>query len=519
MSKGAAFGASRRGAAEGAPRHRPLAATLAALALCLALCLAVASGASGAPFASFPTLEPLSVEIPVPDPPSSSPPQQEGYVMASPIQAFSRKGAFVGRPGPAIFEADGNLVWQLPLGEEVKIGTTAYKTVAMDLHTATYGGKRVLVWWQGHITPAGFGNGIWEIANEQYKTIATVAAPAGYELDFHDIAINANGMAYILANKLDSLNLSGCCGGPTHGTLYDQVLFEVNIATGKIVWQWDPLAHIPLRDSYAKVPAQGPWDPYHMNSISVGPAGNVTLSARNTWAAYWIVRAAKHNKAIFATLGGKASSFQLGPGVRFAWQHDVSQLPNEQLTVFDDEAAPTEGTQSRGLLLQLSFAHRTASVVHEYLLPKPELAGSQGSVQIESNGNVFVGWGQLPEFSEYSSSGQLLYEGTFTNADESYRAYRLPWIGLPSTQPSLAVVNGASGPEALASWNGATQVVSWQLLAGPSATELKPVGSPVPDTSFQTPFPTGSGGPYFAVEAIDKAGKVLGTSVAEQVSG
>ncbi|MGH2904096.1 MAG: arylsulfotransferase family protein [Solirubrobacteraceae bacterium] len=518
MDRDAVAESSGAGAGTRLLSRRSLASALAVLGAAFLACLAGASGARAQSLASAPTLEPPPLEFPVPDPASSATPSL-GYVMLTPIRAFSRKASFVGKPGPEILEADGNLVWQLPLGEEVKDGDSKYEEVAMDLHTTTYRGESVLVWWQGHITPAGFGNGTWEIDDQHYQTIATVKAPAGYELDFHDIDINSNGMAYILAARTVKADLAGCCGGPVHGALYDQVLFEVDVSTGKVVWKWDPLTHIPLRDSYAKVPAGKPWDPYHLNSISTGPSGNVILSSRNTWAVYWVNRAAKDNKAVLETLGGKASSFKLGPGAHFAWQHDANRAPKAELSVFDDEAAPIEGKQSRGLLLKLDFAKRTAGEVHEYLLPKPELAGSQGSIQLESNGNVFVGWGQLPQFSEYTSSGQLVYEGTFTDADESYRAYRSPWTGLPVTQPTLAVASGSGGLEVLAGWNGATQVVSWQLLAGPSASQLAAVGSPVPKTSFRTAIAASGAGPYYAVQAIDKGGKVLGTSSAVQAGG
>lgn len=510
--------------------HARSALLAAASAAALLLALLSARTALASPFASEPSLEPPTVEFPVPaSTPTAPQGGQEGeasgttartepsYLLFAPIQAFSRKASFVGKPGPEIVEGNGNLVWQLPLGEEEQVGNSKRKIVAMDLHTTTYEGKPALVWWQGYITPQGFGDGVWEVDNSHYEKVATIKPPNGYELDFHDIEITPNGMAYILGNKTVKIGL-GCCGGPKNGELYDQVLFEVNVSTGKIVWEWNPLSHVPLRDSYSTPPPHKPWDPYHLNSISVG-AHNVILSSRNTWAAYWIIRGKKDNKHVFATLGGKASTFQLGEGVRFAWQHDVIVQPGG-VSVFDDEAAPVEGTQSRGLLLSLNFKEHTASVVHEYLLHEPALAGSQGSVQVEPNGNVFVGWGQLPYFSEYTSSGELLYEGSFTGADESYRAYRSPWIGLPKTNPSLAVVPAAAGGlEALASWNGATQIVSWQLLSGSSPSTLAPVGSPVAKSSFQTALPVASEAPYYAVAAIDRAGKTLGTSNAVQASG
>ncbi len=497
--------------------------------MCFALAAAPGAASAGSvvqgawSFPSAPLLGPPAVEFPAPlqAPAVGSAGgvtgDSRGYVLLAPIRAYSVPLAFEGKPGPEILESDGSPVWEDPLGSTMTVGGVARQIVAMDLHTETYEGKRALVWWQGYITPQGFGNGSWQIVNQRYQTLATINAPPGYELDFHDIAIRPNGTAYILGTKVVKLNLH-CCGGPANGALYDEVVFQVDIQTGKILWSWDPLRHVPLKDSYAKAPtAKGVWDPYHLNSISFGPSGNLIVSARNTWAAYWVNRVkAPYEGKVLATLGGKQSSFALGPGANFAWQHDVLQEPSQQVSIFDDEAAPPEGKQSRALLLALDFQHHTADLVHEYLLPEPKLAGSQGNVELEGNGNVFVGWGQLPYFTEYSSSGQMIYEGMLPASDESYRAFRSEWIGLPVGQPSAVAEGAAPGAKVLASWNGATQVVSWRLLAGSTAATLSVIAQ-APREGFETSIATSSSGPYYAVQAIDRAGRVLGTSPAVTV--
>jgi hypothetical protein len=43
------------------------------------------------------------------------------------------------------------------------------------------------------------------------------------------------------------------------------------------------------------------------------------------------------------------------------------------------------------------------------------------------NGDLFVGWGALPYISEFSPSGQLLFNAELPAGLTSYRAYRLPW--------------------------------------------------------------------------------------------
>jgi hypothetical protein len=437
------------------------------------------------------------------------------YIFLAPHMDFSRPGSFIGRPGPEILEPNGNLVWQDPLRGQLRLRGKVGQLSANDFHVATYQGKPVLVWWQGFLTPEATGSGSWVIANEHYQRIATVRAPKGYSTDLHAFQITPQGTAYLIAGRTVSVNLRGCCNGPVHGRIYDQVVFEIDIRTGKVLWRWDALQHIPLRDSYEAIPAGRPWEPYHLNSIDFSPSGNLIVSARNTWAAYWIDRQARHRDGdVFATLGGKASSFKLGPGARFAWQHDVRQRARGLVTLFDDEAAPAEGRQSRGLILRLDWARHTAKVVRQYLLPRPQLAGSQGNVEIEPDGNVFVGWGQLPYFSEYEPSGKLLYEGVLPGPDGSYRAFRQPWVGSPTDRPRAVAKPAAHGAsaEVYVSWNGATQVASWQLLAGSRPGALSPSGAPVARQGFETAIATASAGPYYAVEALDDAGHVLGSS-------
>jgi hypothetical protein len=420
----------------------------------------------------------------------------------------------MGKPGPEILEQNGNPIWEDPLGGLITIAGAKYEAVAMDFHTATYQGQPVLIWWQGHITPQGFGTGTWKIVDEHYRTIAEVNAPRGFELDFHDIQLTTHGTAYIIGNRTESLNLH-CCGGPANGQLYDQVLFEVEVKTGKVLWGWDPIHNVPLRDSYTPIPINHtPWDPYHLNSISFGPSGAPIISARNTWAAYWINR---RSGRIFATLGGKHSTFRFLGGARFAWQHDVLQQLGEQVSLFDDEAVPAVGKQSRGLVLALNWAHHSASVVHEYVLPKPALAGSQGDFEPLPNGNVFVGWGQLPFFSEYSATGNLLYMGSLPGPDESYRDYRSQWTGTPSERPSAVAAAGKGVTAVYASWNGATGVAAWQLLAGASPSSLAVTGSPVARQGFETQLVTTNAGPYYGAQPLDAAGHVMGISHATRV--
>ncbi len=121
-------------------------------------------------------------------------------------------------------------------------------------------------------------------------------------------------------------------------------------------------------------------------------------------------------------IGGKRSSVKLSPGAATAYQHDATVLQSGVISVFDNGAVPKVHAQSRGLLLAIDPHTKTDSVVAQYEHSAPPLSSdSQGNVQTLESGDVFIGWGSEPYFSEFSASGQLLYDAHMRGSYESYR--------------------------------------------------------------------------------------------------
>ncbi len=61
------------------------------------------------------------------------------------------------------------------------------------------------------------------------------------------------------------------------------------------------------------------------------------------------------------------------------------------------------------------------------------------------------------------------------------------------------------------SWNGATEVASWRVLAGASASVLAPVATAA-KSGFQTTIQAPAAGPYVQVQALSSSGSVLASS-------
>ena len=93
-----------------------------------------------------------------------------------------------------------------------------------------------------------------------------------------------------------------------------------------------------------------------------------------------------------------------------------------------------------------------------------------------------------------------------------YRAYRFAWAGHPSERPAAAArTQEGGGTLVYASWNGATNVSEWRVLAGEDRDELHQIGS-VRKQGFETSVGTNSTDAFYEVQALDRSGRVLGTS-------
>jgi hypothetical protein len=444
-------------------------------------------------FASAPALHPPRVTVTRAQAGAAA-----GFVFLAPIGLNG--AAAHGQVGPLIVDGSGNPVWarSLPPGD-----------VAMNFHPQTYRGKTVLTWWQGRVSPLGYGIGQHVILDSTYRTVATIQGGNGYSADLHDLQLTVRGSAFITAYRPVHADLRRY-GGARNGELLSSVVQEVDLATGRVMFEWDPLDHVSLKDSYTTPSPGAPWDAFHVNAVDLGHPGELLVTARNTWAAYDVDA---RSGQVSWRLGGKHSTFHLGRDERFAWQHDARFLPGGRVSLFDDEAAPKAGTQSRVLVFRLDTADRTAKLVTTSDHSPAVLASSQGNAQTLPNGNMFVGWGAEPYYSEFTSDGRLVYDARLPGPDESYRAFRATWTGRPTSRPSVAVRPGANRATTVhASWNGATEVSSWRVLAGSTSTALSPVTPTTPRTGFETTISTKSPGQYFAVQALDASGRVIATS-------
>lgn len=470
-------------------------------------------------FVSEPNLHPMKITVNIFNPGTSS-----GFIFLAPY-GFSDV-AMYGQSGSLILDNEGTPFWFRPLSSPNLMNT--------DFRMQTLYGKPVLTFWQGTLaTPPAYTNvpagssepgSCYYILDNTYAVIKTVSAKGNFTSDIHEFLLTPNNTALFLSTKSVPMDLTPY-GGPKDGFVQDFAIQEIDLTTNKLVFFWDALEHIPLSDSYeaasSATSSDNIWDAYHLNSIGLTDNVNeILVSGRNTWTLYKIN---KPTGNIVWRLGGKQSSFTIQSGAEFSWQHDARFLPNNLISLFDDNSdgssVPGPSPSSHGLILQLDFLSMTASLYRSYFHDPNITVASQGNVQSLSNGNKFIGWGQSQYYSEYNEAGNteinpslnLLYDAQMPGSNYTYRAYRNDWVGRPFYPPSIGIISSNSQITVYASWNGSTETTQWQVLAGSKPKHLSVVSS-VAKSGFETAIPINNKGPYFQIRALDVSGQVIGKS-------
>jgi hypothetical protein len=405
-----------------------------------------------------------------------------GYIFIAP-----KKKAEQG--GPLIIDNRGRVVWFMPVDRR---GVT-------DFRVQRYHRKPVLTWWRGRSADHK-RLGRYSIYDTSYRLIKYVSPGHGLSGDMHEFKITSRNTALMTLSHVVHVKTRQVLEGAFQ---------EVDIATGRVLFEWHSIGHVALTESYYHLPRNPDhtYDYFHINTVEVDRDGNFLISARNTHTIYKINR---RTGAVMWRLGGKRSDFELGRGVAFGWQHDIRRQPDGTLTMFDNEAAPKLRKQSRGLVLRIDERKRTAVVVHSFVHTPPLVAVDQGNMQKLANGHFLVGWGHQPYVTEFGPHGKPLLDLRFARKGvDSYRAYRFGWIGRPHDKPAVAV----EGDSLYVSWNGATEVRSWQLLGGPDKKKLRPLLE-VPKTGFEDAIALPEDVPWVAVRALDRLGRSMARSAA-----
>ncbi|KAL2801992.1 ASST-domain-containing protein [Aspergillus granulosus] len=431
------------------------------------------------------------------------------------------RGDSVVHPGPMIIDANGELVWMKPSWETTQ-----------NFQVQRFQGEDFLTYWEGEQID-GKGYGSWYMLDSTY-TIRYVINPVGnFGGDIHEFHITPEGTALVTIYDPILADLESI-GGPKMGWIYDSLFQELDIASGKLIFEWRASEKFPVNSTYETLSEGGgkeranAFDFFHINSIDKDEQGDYIISSRHTHTISCISRLTGD---IIWTLGGKSNDFQDlsdGEATSFSWQHDARwHADSGTLTLFDNavHAYGDSGRESRGMAIQLDIPNREAAVLATFHHPHQQKSVSQGNVQLlDDEDRVIIGWGHSAAYSEFDTKGKLLCNvhfgaSAFFNFGRvvSYRVLKGGWVGNPQTRPDAVVV----GDMIYVSWNGATEVVSWRLETW-DGNDIEELGRPETFTSignfaktgFETEISVPDGTAYrlFQLAALDEQGNTLQTT-------
>ncbi|KAH9825944.1 Arylsulfotransferase (ASST) [Teratosphaeria destructans] len=445
-----------------------------------------------------------------------------GYIFLAPYRNLD--------PGPYIYDNAGNLVWS-------GAGQSGPKT-AHTPRVCRYRGEDHLCFFEGE-QHQGFARGHGVIMNNHYQVVKTVdAAGAGASSDMHEFKITpySNGTTALLTvyqprqYDLTTNPRFNVVGGM--GWIVEGVFQEVEIDTGRVVFEWRSLDHVDpglawtlpktTDTSGDGLTEQSPWDYFHLNSIDKNEEGDYLISARHVSAIY---KLSGKDGSIIWQMGGNAPTIKTTNFV-FSYQHHarwLSENATHTVLSFWDNASNgmnTTGEFSHGWIISINHISEEAEMIKEWGAPEPEgglLSGSQGNMQMLPNGGCHMSWGEHAYITEHTADGHPVMYAKLADRESNvmiYRSNKYNWTAQPLTKPALWTYSRNEAKMiAFASWNGATEIRSWNFYTSGSPDGPWELAGNVEKTGFETEFNTDRVATWTYAEALDGDGRALETSV------
>ena len=391
----------------------------------------------------------------------------------------------------------------------------------------------------------GYGHGI--IMDKHYRVVKSIQSTNFQAAsDLHEFRLTAGGKTALLSQYLRCPR-DLCAYGMCHGLGYvvEAAFQEVDIETGKAVFEWRSFDHINLTESQVlpgttDISSTGKdrehaWDYFHINSVEKNSAGDYLISARHTSTIYKISGQDGHTIWRLNGMSETNSDFSL-TDFQFSFQHDarfVSETPTDTIiSLFDNASNGYTSTSptSRGLVIRLDHTTATATVLRTFT--GTARAKSQGNFQLLPSGpnaNAVIGWGNNPTFSELLADGTPILSASYATHHplnplaklwiiQSYRVYKSNWTGIPLTRPavwSYAKTDGST-TQIYVSWNGATEVSSWTIHTASSASGPWNRAMNAEKDGFETAAQLQTFAPWVKATALDAAGEVIGESEVQE---
>lgn len=191
---------------------------------------------------------------------------------------------------------------------------------------------------------------------------------------------------------------------------------------------------------------------------------------------------------------------------------------------------------SRGLVLTLDTEAMTVKIEKEFKAPSEIKAFRKGGMHYLPNRNALLGYGNEPALTEFAPNGTILWDVRFgplggdRGTADNYRSMKVNWTGHPTWNPSIAAGSSIQAPSQLLnntlpqtapndtayfSWNGATEMERWLVLASKESldlTSIENLWTELPKLGFETSVQIGNAARYVRVVALGANDTILAAS-------
>jgi hypothetical protein len=455
-----------------------------------------ASLPNSVPRSAFPNFMTLPQDIPHYTVSTAVPEAGEGYVFVAPFYwTKTTVGSYL-----LILDGRGQIVYYQSMADEL---------AAFDFKVQPNG---LMSYWDQK-------DSTFYLMDSHYQVVDTYQAGNGYVADLHDFQILPDGNALLMAYDDETVDMSKIVqGGKKDATVTGLVIQEID-PSKNVIFEWRSWDHVSFFDSTATLTEQE-IDLVHGNALALANDGNLLLSSRNLCE---ITKIDLQTGEVIWRLGGKANMFEFADGAQsFAYQHDVRQLPNGHITIFDNQGTMQNPAPSRALEYEVDETDMTVTEAWSYTHTPPVFGVYMGNVERLGDGNSFVSWGSpytgdgyaYISMTEVTPDKRTVFELSFDEPYVSYRAFRFPWHGSPDGHPALAFRAVGSAVTLGYSWNGATEVATWRVFGGNSPQALGLIEEKA-KIDFETQSHLSNQAPgecYFQVAAVDKDGNEMARS-------
>ncbi|KAK4503583.1 hypothetical protein PRZ48_004498 [Zasmidium cellare] len=446
-----------------------------------------------------------------------------GYIFLAPYRNLD--------PGPYIYDNNGQLVWS-------GAGESGPKT-AHAPKVCQYKGEDHLCFFEGE-QHQGFARGHGVIMDNSYRVVKIIdSSGAGASSDMHEFRMtpHSNGTSVLMTvyqpRQYDLTTNARFNLQHGLGWIVEGVFQEVDIETGRVLFEWRSLDHVDPSEAWTLpgstdtsgdgLHEQSPWDYFHINSIDKNEEGDYLISARHVSAIY---KVSGQDGSIIWQLGGNSPSFRQ-TNFQFSYQHHarwVSENGTHTVFSFYDNASNnynSTGEFSHGWIIAIDHIEGSATMIKEWGAPQPEgglLSTSQGNMQLLPGGGAHIGWGEHAYFSEHLEDGTCVQYAKVADRASNvmiYRSNKFNWTAQPVIKPALWAYSksGEVNTSFWVSWNGATEVRSWNFYVGEKASGPWEYAGNVAKIGFETEFHMETFAPWSYAEALDGDGRPLDASV------